>query len=807
MTSQKSLKNNVNIKDLKRSFIDSLAFPLIAFGVLFFLVTVGVIGYFTSERFAFSKTDWLYYFIASNTLFYDAFSILPMGMVLCGMLTAFKSFYFVLSRKQVNVYFSLGLKRATIFKNRLIAGASNLFLSVFIPITIILLVNIAYLGASAQLFKVYFYFVFALFTCAMVGFSMASLTIAVTGNIVEAVGTCGVLSFLPMVCTYLVITIRNAFLKGNIFESDISSYGELLSPWMFVRSTESQVNNTGYYDRNYVSVSKLISGFDKLSVADGKLPEAYYVDSTFIAPVLGWAIATVVLLVIGYFLFKRRKAENSNSIGKFAISRAIISTLAFAVVSLICTEFLNEYYGVAVTTLLALAGATVAFFIVQLILTRKIKVALKSMAVCSVWAVALISVTTFFGTECFGTYNKLPEKEKIKSVSISISASVGNSTPMFGDYISSANPDDIDMVIDLFEKTRKDTGKYNEEITWIYFEVVDENGKKMNRVFDVWSAELYSYYLETTTNSDFFDALLEEELIGYGDDNKSENGLYTLNRTDDYNEYDKITEDLVFSFNLYDTQMIVPVIEDKERDYEIAKGDALAVALYNDLSKMTYDQIYRNNNKPYVVLGFENQYITDVNQKYSLRDYTGRYDMPEQVGTNYYVSPIVCVYPEMTETMSVIEAEGYEISVRYEGKIKQILYTDAPISIFEALYRYKLENEKDYNSTVTYKYVLRNDFTSAKRHTFDSQDCIYLDASIIDFIDEDTTNLQMLNTVYSDIGHPLTVLDESKYDSVIAKCLPEYNTYNNNGRYVFIIYEDGSIVAHYIPEVNIGVLK
>ena len=48
MTSQKSLKNNVNANDFKRSLVGSILFPVIAFIVLFVFVTAPVIQYVTS---------------------------------------------------------------------------------------------------------------------------------------------------------------------------------------------------------------------------------------------------------------------------------------------------------------------------------------------------------------------------------------------------------------------------------------------------------------------------------------------------------------------------------------------------------------------------------------------------------------------------------------------------------------------------------------------------------------------------------------------------------------------------------------
>ena len=72
-------------------------------------------------------------YLAVNSFFYYSFDMLPIGMIICGMLTALKSFYFMLTKKQVNVFLSLGIKRKTMVTNRILSGAVSLFVAVFVP--------------------------------------------------------------------------------------------------------------------------------------------------------------------------------------------------------------------------------------------------------------------------------------------------------------------------------------------------------------------------------------------------------------------------------------------------------------------------------------------------------------------------------------------------------------------------------------------------------------------------------------------------------------------------------------------------
>ena len=181
MTSQKSLKNNVNLNDFKRSLTGSLLFPIIAFLVLFFMVTVPVIAYVNTEDFI--KTPIhpeLQMFLGPGSTFAYSPELMFMGMVFCGALVAVKSYFFLVSKKQVNVFLSLGVSRNTMFINRTLSAIITLFASTFIPVFIVYLINIAKFGASAYLTSVFLYFVAGLFVSGMVGYAIASFAMMVS---------------------------------------------------------------------------------------------------------------------------------------------------------------------------------------------------------------------------------------------------------------------------------------------------------------------------------------------------------------------------------------------------------------------------------------------------------------------------------------------------------------------------------------------------------------------------------------------------------------------------------------------------
>ena len=371
MTSQKSLKNNVNLNDFKRSLTGSLLFPTIAFIVLFVFVTAPIIAYVTTEEFI--KTaihPELQMFLAPSSTFYYSPEFMFMGMVFCGALVAVKSYFFLLSKKQVNVFLSLGVTRNTMFINRTLSAIITLFASTFIPVFIVYLINIAKFGASAYLTSVFLYFVAGLFISGLVGYAIATFSMMVSGNIFEAGLVGATISFLPIMAYNAFDMLRGETLRGYVFPSYGISWLENLTPFMFVHSIEQY---TG--DPSQFSVGDMLREIYKSDLVNGKIPENMLVDKYFIIPVVAWGLVAVALVSVALLLFNRRKAEHANSFGHFAVSRAVVS-----VFGMLCTSYISigifsydlkfEPFALFFITIIC---ALLGFFLIQLIMARKIK--------------------------------------------------------------------------------------------------------------------------------------------------------------------------------------------------------------------------------------------------------------------------------------------------------------------------------------------------------------------------------------------------------------------------------------------------
>ncbi len=810
MTSQKSL-NNVNRNDFKRSLVGSLPFPAIAFLVLFIMVTIPVIQFVTSEEFV-RTTEHLEIsmFLAPGSTFFYSFDFLPFGMVACGMLTALKSFYFMLSKKQVNVFLSLGIKRSTMVTNRIVSGVVSLFVAVFVPIFIIYITNIISFGYTSHLTSLFLYFTSLLFVCGLTGYSLVSAMMMVSGNIFEAVGSSIALSVIPF-CTFSTVSsLAWSYLKGYIRGYDISTVMQVLTPWTMAINMNEEYRHVymgDIYDYSDKITPKVILRMLQRTVPAEKyeVPAEYRVDWGFMFPVVVWLVISVALIGVTYYLFNKRKAEHANSLGKFPVSRAVFGTCAFTGITWVFSEWFGGEYNLYVLFVLLVAVALIAYFLIQLILTRKPKTAIKSLKWCYVLIGAFAVCCIVINTGIFGTYNKIPDKADVKSVTINATELSGYGHWVYPwqpgeDFVESSTDESKQAVLEVYELLKNEKVKYDEEyLTSVTLGIRNNDGDIKFRDFYIYNEETYMKYIQLVYGSDYFDAILKNYLV----DDIPEN-----------TQYDSTGCLKGFNWALTDNDMLIEIGEGMDCVTDV---DGLCEALYKDLSKMSVDELFRNNNQPVGVLvktavdadypGYTPSY---VNNMYYPENASGgvEYIVDSIVGEPDYnhalIDEFIPVYKNMTNTLTFLKENGYELKDE-PMKIKEVLYTDGPMSLSVAKLEFGKANEESNrgwgSATEMFPYYDRTMFrqTDVSGHACDI---------VHYFIDEPATEYDLIKRVYKDAGHPLTsVTDTEKAQKIVDKTVSQYLTINDNGRYVYVIYEEGVIVCYYLPEANVSVIK
>ncbi len=846
MTSQKSLKNNVNLNDFKRSLLNNLIFALIAFVVLLIASAFPLMDYLNNIDNSVEIEFCQQIFIPNGSLFFRAETLLFIGMVCCGVLMAYRAFSFLLSKKQVNVFLSLGVTRKTLFFNRTLASVLLLFISTFLPIFITYLINVSNFGTTALMFKTFIYFSTALFVSGLAGFSICTLALMLSGCIVDVIMITASLSATPIVLYYTFGFMKTFWLNGFFSSSSATPYSRLLTPLSFVDLLPGSTNAT---------IFQILSPIYSNSFLDLKVPDHFTVNMDNFAPLIIWLVVSIIFIAVAFMFLKVRKAENSNSFGHFSVGRMIVEFFAMALTSLFAVTTLCDGTDLGLISIIIIA-ILICFLvcaIVHLILTRKLKATLKIIPIWAVLTVLLLFSSVAINTEYFGTYNKTPDAEEVVSASIDFSEGILyelNNVSNYNEFIETKNPEDIELFLKIFEEAKDDSKE--DSITSISFLFTKKDGSCVLRTLNL-SAETYMDYLEKTVNSDFFDAMLEKTFIGF-DNNVSKNGKYRLTTLEGiqgyyfgnyyYAEADYIIEahpdNRLASFNYCDSQGIVmnsgEVIEEQNiiideygneivtttgnRTINLTRGDDLAMALYNDLSKMSFDEIYQNTKKPVGIFGYGyeeaaridtpvfNIYAEGYDPIYSAE---GNQSVHSSFGVEFAsdvlsIYSVLPIYEEMTETLKYLEDNGITYEYQYTEKIKEILYSESSLSPREFCLEYGRKRTTTDDSFIGYYDWYFNRHIVGGWFTPNSFDQNFFD-EIYKYIDKAYNMIDFINFLYEDNNQPLKSVTGEKANTIVEKTTPTFYKGVDNGRYIYIIYEDGTMACQYLPEANLSVLS
>lgn len=813
MTSQRFLNDRVNLRDFLRSLLEACKAPIATVLFLSFAVIGPMVNFAkelkTNLEFMelLKKHEIISYFggITSEGEYSDT-APLSFLMILCGMVVALSLFSFAFKKNSVNVYFSVGLTRTRMFLNRLAAGTIWIFAVAIIPYLIVFLMNVGMFGFHSHQLKLFAYYTLLMFVRGMSGFAIGALAAAVSGSVIEALFTSGSASIIALVFAYMFSEIKSLFLSGYVG----SDYGfedtMLLSPW------------TGLLD--YSGVNRLITG--------KKVPKELLLTwKGDFYPIVFWAITAVIIFAVGLVLFKKRKNENTASFGKFSIASGL-NGAAVLLVSIIALEevFASLYAegkikSVALCIILVTLISFIIFFVAELIIRRNFKAVLRILPVYGGIALVMFASLLVIGTGYFGTYNKLPEAKDIEYISMSYDDPLTTFTYVANVYspedydkekdynCKSSNPEDIKMCIEQFNKVKTEKREGRNSIDRISFVIKTKDGKFIARTFPVYSEKTYSSYNKAVFDSNYFHSIIKSKL-----NSESSNGNYTdqtANIMMDGKEYgDQYIETDFYDYyngNLlanaetsgYETEVFSSSFEMTEE---------LKAALYEDLCNITYDEYYGNKGKPqgaivksaYTPMLETHEYHAE---ELWLQFYTNYGDPDaEKVSKKTAVAyRAILVYPQMAKTAELLnETEQMPQTAQVKAVIcpdKKLMLTDAHVNVSGDYYLYYSGVT---NSTV---------FTSYGQSSRATDYFMNSDEVSKIFGNKKTgTYLDFIEIIYGANGVNVTRIDDkAKAQKISDEAYSVYNTYNDNGRCIFVIYDDGSVIAKYLPEKSLSVLN
>lgn len=819
MISPRYSNDRVDANDLKRSFMSILPYSVIAFLALIMFHVQPVLSYVFSESFKTEKMqkNVLFYFLNSNNTFS---SFIQIGMVLCGMLMAFTMYQFLLKKKSVNVYLSFGMTRSKLYINRLFAAVLSLFVATFIPTFLTFIINLVSFGASSALTSLFCYMFLMEFVSGLAGFALASAVMTFSGCTVEAVITTIGLSALP---TFISGTIDNlsTIVRGYVYNAgaDIArrTGGNLFNIWTFALDTENLNGKSTEFtpEKTFVLLGQLTK--------KSTFKAFQCVDMEVLAPILIWLAISIILIAVGTVFMNKRKSENSNSFGKFYLASASNGLLVYTIVldllvSLLKRAYADDYrsplHQNLTLILLILFGATIlAFFLAELILRRNFKATLKTLPVYALAFAVTIFAFVYYGTSCFGAYNKLPDISQIKSVSMDIKDNRGTKLQNIAVHSKflSENAEDIKTAYAMFDMVKSDKHYKGAELEGkIGFKIVLKDGTEINRIYAVYTSDVYNKYRRTVYNTQFFKDFLKQVLIegkvtSEDDSHTDEHGNPSLTYSSADNVYTGGGEwyyvgpsYLVDNYYTNSTTANLDTIEDI---------DGLKEAIYKDYIAMSYEDAYTNTRIPVGAIATAIEVAKNTNTK--LNGKYGYYYSEDEYNFYGYEGPEAtqqkedkCVkgsafssfyiYPNMTNTIKFLNDNGL-MPLAYTGKVKEVYYADTSYSANKIISHYadgsKLEN---------------------KYEAFDFSQALSVDnyGAVEEGKPETISYMDFIKNAYTKAGLTLNTVSGDKANEIASKAIPYYAPDHGveiKGRHILIVYDDNTITSLYVPEGNIAV--
>lgn len=549
----------------------------------------------------------VFIFDSEQAAYDPLFYIFPALLVVISILLGVLLFRFVTNKKTVNVYYSLGIKRADLYTARLVAGIIMMLAATLIPLAVSLGINLHFFGSSAMLWRTFLFYAVHNVICVLAGLTISAAVSSCVGTVVESLGFSAVLAAFPSVVTMCVNYSVPAILNGAPSKTYYgiypvaSSFGE-----NYLDMTNSTLFGRAIAHINLLMLNR--SSFINSSSVEAMTKEAAKKwAAPSLTPYILWAVLIAAFFVFGLFMFKRRKAEICGFPGRSAVLNFVLCMIAsFGAASLIIyfiayTSQISRWIMIA----LVIVASFLVFVILDVILHLSFKVLKKDWKIglvhVGLMAAFLLSLYTGF----FGYSSRVPDVQSIESASISAPNALMGSYKLGNGLRSGYNSN----LYYFGEDGLKDYYYVGNRSNSLVEDFKDKDD--INTVREIHKAMIKAGNInEMNCDPDDYSkrATSQKVIIKY----KLKNGrelvrvynyvpltdyptLYTLEDTKNWNS--KIKNELL---NI-DSENVIPIVFSAQMDNRIAVDEeltaGLARAIYNDISTLSSDKFLTSNAK------------------------------------------------------------------------------------------------------------------------------------------------------------------------------------------------------------------
>ena len=228
---------------------------------------------------------------------------------------------------------------------------------------------------------------------------------------------------------------------------------------------------------------------------------SYYLSQTIkfeTSTIIIYIASIIVMLVLGYFIYKKRKLEITKEFIAFKGLRSFVKYVATFLVNLLSYMYFCDVFeeNKIVTLLASFIITLIAYLIIEMILKKTYKV-FKSIIGFIVYAVIVTIGFVILNTGAFGYETRIPKAEDVQEVDFSLSS----------DTINFREKQNIENVIDFQQKLINEKKKGYTEYT---LEYKLKNGRKITRKYNI-NNSLYKEELNKILTSDeYYDGKIRQ---------------------------------------------------------------------------------------------------------------------------------------------------------------------------------------------------------------------------------------------------------------------------------------------------------
>lgn len=228
---------------------------------------------------------------------------------------------------------------------------------------------------------------------------------------------------------------------------------------------------------------------------------SYYLSQTIkfeTSTIIIYIASIIVMLVLGYFIYKKRKLEITKEFIAFKGIRSFVKYVATFLVNLLSYMYFCDVFeeNKIVTLLASFIITLIAYLIIEMILKKTYKV-FKSIIGFIIYAVIVTIGFVILNTGAFGYETRIPKAEDVQEVDFSLSS----------DTINFSEKQNIENVIDFQQKLINEKKKGYTEYT---LEYKLKNGRKITRKYNI-NNSLYKEELNKILTSDeYYDGKIRQ---------------------------------------------------------------------------------------------------------------------------------------------------------------------------------------------------------------------------------------------------------------------------------------------------------